>query len=99
MVFMVVCMLLAMTASLFPDGYGNDIPIVGEAIAVGRIFGGIGFLAFIAWWAIAFGALLALAAAGWYFGEEKAGQIPFPIFVVISALLWAGFILAMRGFA
>jgi hypothetical protein len=94
-----VFMLLALAASLSPDGFGNDIPIVGEALAAGRIFGGIGFLAFIAWWGIAFGALLALAAAGWYFGEEKAGQIPFSVFVVISALLWAVYILAMRAVA
>jgi len=96
---LVVCMLLAMAAFLSPAGFGNDVPIVGQALAAGRIFGGIGFLAFIAWWAIAVGALLVMAAASWYFGDEQVGQIPFPVFVVISALLCAVYILAARAFA
>jgi hypothetical protein len=46
------------------------------------------------WFSVTFGALLVVWAAHWYFGEDRAQLIPFEVFVVISVLLWAVFILA-----
>lgn len=83
----------AYVAANFVENF-DGVPVLEQVFNAGRIAFALGMAGALIWFWCGLGALLVAGVAGWYFGKERMEHIPFEVFVVISVLLWAVFILA-----
>ena len=83
----------AYVALIFVKNF-NGVPVLEQLFNAGLILFMLGIAGALIFLAGGVGALLVAGVAYWYFGKKRMKHIPIEVFVVISVLLWAVFILA-----